>query len=156
MTIFMIIWERRALKFPLSFWKTDSDFYLPQKVGQKWSKNKLDSRKVCCSGIVAQVLFLCLNSTIVVVIYPKLLWEIFFDLMDNAVKYTPENGEIPVMVEKEEKRMVCRVSDTSLVFSESISLVCLSASTARTKAIRAPLAARGLNWLLSSMWHRLI
>lgn len=46
--------------------------------------------------------------------YPVLLREMFFNLMDNAVKYTPEGGEVAVSLYTEGERMVCCVSDNGI------------------------------------------
>lgn len=46
--------------------------------------------------------------------YPMLLRELFHNLIDNAVKYTPAGGQIHVSLAVEEGRPVCRVADTGI------------------------------------------
>ena len=38
----------------------------------------------------------------------------FFNLIDNAIKYTPEGGEIKVSSEKANDQIVCAVSDNGI------------------------------------------
>ena len=46
--------------------------------------------------------------------YPLLLREMFFNLIDNAIKYTPEGGEVKVLVERTNDQIVCAVSDNGI------------------------------------------
>ena len=46
--------------------------------------------------------------------YPALLREMFFNLIDNAIKYTPDSGEVSVAVENTGDLMICTVSDTGI------------------------------------------
>jgi len=50
--------------------------------------------------------------------YPTLLREMFFNLIDNAVKYTPEGGEVAVSVENSGKQVVCCISDNGIGIPE--------------------------------------
>ena len=46
--------------------------------------------------------------------YPILLRELFFNLIDNAIKYTPEGGEVKISVERTNDQIVCAVSDNGI------------------------------------------
>lgn len=46
--------------------------------------------------------------------YPVLLHELFFNLIDNAVKYTPEGGEVLATVAKCGEQVVCTVQDNGV------------------------------------------
>ena len=46
--------------------------------------------------------------------YPLLLREMFFNLMDNAVKYTPEGGEIRATVQSDGDNVICAISDNGI------------------------------------------
>ena len=46
--------------------------------------------------------------------YSLLLREMFFNLIDNAIKYTPEGGEVKIALNKEAGRVVCSVSDNGV------------------------------------------
>lgn len=46
--------------------------------------------------------------------HPVLLNEMFFNLIDNAVKYTPEGGSIAVTIENKESSVICRVADNGI------------------------------------------
>jgi len=50
--------------------------------------------------------------------YPTLLREMFFNLIDNAIKYTPDGGKIAVSVEDTGKQVVCCVSDNGIGIPE--------------------------------------
>ena len=50
--------------------------------------------------------------------YPTLLREMFFNLIDNAIKYTPEGGKIAVSVENTGKQVICYVSDNGIGIPE--------------------------------------
>lgn len=50
--------------------------------------------------------------------YPLLLREMFFNLIDNAIKYTPEGGKISVMLENTGNHFICKVSDTGIGIPE--------------------------------------
>ena len=50
--------------------------------------------------------------------YPLLLREMFFNLIDNAIKYTPEGGEVKIALNKESGQVVCRVSDNGVGISK--------------------------------------
>lgn len=45
---------------------------------------------------------------------PVLLREMFYNLIDNAVKYTPEGGQVSIRVENREGQTVCTVQDTGI------------------------------------------
>lgn len=45
---------------------------------------------------------------------PSRLQHVFSNLIDNAIKYTPEGGEISVKIRREENQAVCAVSDTGI------------------------------------------
>ncbi len=50
--------------------------------------------------------------------YPTLLREMFFNLIDNAIKYTPEGGRVAVSVDNNGKQVVCCVSDNGIGIPE--------------------------------------
>lgn len=50
--------------------------------------------------------------------YPTLLRELFHNLIDNAVRYTPEGGSIRVTLRQEQGRAVCTVADTGIGIPE--------------------------------------
>ena len=50
--------------------------------------------------------------------YPLLLREMFFNLIDNAIKYTPEGGRVDVTLAKTDGGVTCRVSDTGVGIPE--------------------------------------
>lgn len=50
--------------------------------------------------------------------YPTLLRELFHNLIDNAVRYTPEGGSIRVTLRQEQGRVVCTVADTGIGIPE--------------------------------------
>ncbi len=46
--------------------------------------------------------------------YPLLLREMIFNLIDNAIKYTPEGGEIDLSVEQRSGQTICTVTDNGI------------------------------------------
>ena len=46
--------------------------------------------------------------------YPMLLRELFHNLMDNAVKYTPAGGSVTVRLSQQDGRLCCSVQDTGI------------------------------------------
>ena len=46
--------------------------------------------------------------------YPTLLREMFFNLIDNAIKYTPEDGKVSVSVKNTGQQIICCVSDNGI------------------------------------------
>jgi len=50
---------------------------------------------------------------------PKLVRHAFMNLITNAVKYTPENGEVEIMLSKDNKNIIFRVTDSGYGIPES-------------------------------------
>lgn len=46
--------------------------------------------------------------------YPALLGELFHNLLDNAIKYTPTEGHVSIQLGKKNGCIVCTVSDTGI------------------------------------------
>ena len=46
--------------------------------------------------------------------YPVLLRELFHNLIDNAIKYTPASGSVTVQLSQQDGRICCRVADTGI------------------------------------------
>ena len=46
--------------------------------------------------------------------YPVLLRELFTNLIDNAIKYTPEGGSVQVCLSQQEGQICCTVKDTGI------------------------------------------
>ncbi len=45
---------------------------------------------------------------------PDRLKEVFLNLLDNAIKYTPENGSVTIGLEAVEGQVVCTITDTGI------------------------------------------
>ncbi len=45
---------------------------------------------------------------------PALLFQLFFNLIENAIKYTPKGGEIGLSIEKSEDRVIISVKDNGI------------------------------------------
>ena len=46
--------------------------------------------------------------------YPVLLRELFHNLIDNAVKYTPAGGRVTIRLSQEDGHPLCTVTDTGI------------------------------------------
>lgn len=55
-----------------------------------------------------------LEDNLQVLATPSRLQHVFGNLIDNAIKYTPEGGEISVKIRREEKQAICTISDTGI------------------------------------------
>ncbi len=50
--------------------------------------------------------------------YPELLRELFHNLIDNAIKYTPAEGKVSIALNQQDGGTVCTVSDTGIGIPE--------------------------------------
>jgi len=69
------------------------------------------------------------------------LRQVFYNLLDNAIKYTPEGGTVEVRVETADQVAVVTVRDTGIGIPQNIFLVSSTASTGWTRPAAGPKAA---------------
>ena len=76
------------------------------------------------------------------------LEQVIFNLLDNALMYTPENGQVILSLEAENGEVLCVARIPELAFPKKINRVFLSDSIVWTKRVREPKAERVWDWLL--------
>ncbi|MDQ3099373.1 MAG: ATP-binding protein [bacterium] len=70
-------------------------------------KPKIDNKK--------QTLILSIHDSLPLIYSDKnSLYQVYTNLMDNAIKYTPEGGEITLFVSKRDNEIVTQITDTGL------------------------------------------
>ena len=71
----------------------------------------------------------------------RLLYEIVYNLCDNAIKYNVDNGSVTVTAKPDSDGALLSVSDTGIAFRPSIRAGYSSVFTASTRATRSSRAA---------------
>ena len=75
-----------------------------------------------------------------------MLRQLFFNLLDNAIKYTPSGGTVSVSIRTEGQMAVVAITDSGIGIAPEDILSSLNGSTALTRLAPATEGALALGW----------
>lgn len=78
------------------------------------------------------------------------IYELIYNLCDNAIRYNRENGSVKIITGDDNEHPFVKVADTGIGIPESTTSVCLNAFTVLIRAVQRKQAARVLDLQLSS------